>query len=384
MNNPNKIQYQQHPAIFLLEQWQLYLNGLDRVITFYPNDSQPQSFEAMEWNRQYQHAYMPMALGDEMMPKLRELSAEKVAYQWLRPEHLPFIRQNHLSISQLDLFSEAQYLVLLIRSQVKQSCILSYLFFRNDCSNFGISDNSTQIETSHKAIIGNMASRFAEITLNNFQASKIKENAFRQQTKNILEARQLDVNKQQEEFSDWKKLWLDSYLLKLSERDGLNYVMSEKAEEFILTSNASYDRIKSAIDNCIDYICNLLPYTPGDELIIEQAYISLPSVPRAEVSTVKEQQPVSRQNKTMLLLDRLEEAADRLYQEGMPITSADVGASMLKPITAPAISDALRKNKVRILQLFEQYPQRWMTIRQYFKPVINLIAKNNQRLSISS
>lgn len=381
MKSPNKIVYQQHPAIFLLEQWQMFLNGLDRVITFYNTDDKQLSYEAIEWNRQFHQTPMPMTVGEEMILKLKELSKEKTPYQWLRPDHLPFVQQTQLSIAQLDLFSESQYLVLLIRSYVEQSTILSYLFFRNDCSNFGISDGQTQLETSHKAIIGNMANQFANICLSNFQTSKSNEMTFRQHTRDILDARQLEVNRNEEDFLNWKRQWLDSYLIDLSRRDGVNYVISEKAQNEIINADITYEEIKETVDNSIDYICNLISCTPGDDLLIEASFLVMPQKVRSEnVKSSTTAQPIKQQNKTILLLDRLEEAANSLYKQGLPITSADVGASMDKPITAPAITDALRKNKVRIFRLFEQYPNRWTTIRQYFKPIINLSAKQNQHL----
>ncbi|WP_430811135.1 MULTISPECIES: hypothetical protein [unclassified Carboxylicivirga] len=384
MNSPLKIASHNHPAAFLLEQWQLFLNGLDRVILFYRINNVEPGYEAMEWNRQLQQAMVPMTVGEELAARLDEIIAERKPHQWLRPEHLPFVQQATLSIAQLDLFSESQYLVLLVKSQVSHLAILSYLFFRNDCSNFGISDGRSQLETSHKAIIGKMASQFASISLNTFERNTTAEKTFREQTRELLSARQMVTQNSQNEFTDWKSQWLDSYLNKQSERDGVNYVISKNTQAKILNSPGSYRQIEQALDKAVDYICKLFPATPGDTISLDEAYLILPSdTSQSSDHTTANQQPQTRQSKTMQLLDRLENAANALQQRGQAITSADVGAAMAKPISAPAISDALRKNKIRILQLLEQYPQRWTTIRQSFKPIINLSVKRDDYLSAS-
>ncbi|MCG8578501.1 MAG: hypothetical protein MI866_01200 [Bacteroidales bacterium] len=370
-----------HPAIHMMQQWQLFMDGIDRIMTFYLAEDQ-NTMEGLEWNRQLSDSLLPVMIADDVNSKLLSAVKEKKDYQWMRPELLPFIQQS-VHLNQLNLFSESAYLVLLVRIQTKTSCLLSYLFYRNDTSNFGISDGQSQLDTSHKAIIGKMASRFAQMSIENYLASKTQEETFRQQTRNILENKQIESKQTKEALISWKINWLDTYLNDLSRRDSVNYVISEAAQQKLLNNDLSFEECKQSIDNCISYICNLFMISPGDDVMIEDDYLILeqsrPLIKADHTAEVIQ----SRSSKTMRLLDRLEESAYELQHQGLSITSADVGANMTKPITAPAISDALRKNRVRILQMLEQYPQRWQTIRQSFKPITNLITKNNQRLSTS-
>ncbi|MBR8535767.1 hypothetical protein KDU71_09385 [Carboxylicivirga sediminis] len=368
-----------HPAAFLMRQWQSFLSGLDRILTFYESDKQ---VEGLEWHQQMHGIITPLNIGDEARQKLKNISREKISHQWLRPELLPFVSQDTLKLNQLDLFSESHYLVLLVRTRSRETTILSYLFFRNDCSNFGISGNQSKLETSHKAIIGQMASQFASITLGNYYSVREESESFKEATRSLLNANQLDNTKQSESLKEWKNNWLDTYLLESSRRDGVNYVISVQARDKLLSGEHTYEVCKVAIDNCIDYICKLYNPATGDELMIEASYIQL-TQQSAHQQVSKTFLASNQQNRAMLILDRLEDAATYLQQQGQSITSADVGATMQKPISAPAISDALRKNRVRILQLLEQYPERWPIIRRYFKPIINLRNKNNQFLSAS-
>ncbi|WP_289055210.1 hypothetical protein [Carboxylicivirga marina] len=382
MPHPTSKPQQVHPAIYMMQQWQAFMDGVDRIITFYIAEN-TQAFEGIEWQRFSNNTSMPFQITQDVSKQLQHISSEKISHQWLRAELLPFINRDNLSINQLNLFSESEYLILLIRIQTAQTPILSYLFFRNDCSNFGLSDSNTQLEPSHKAIIGKMASQFASITINEFFAANQANEQFRKQTISILKSRHIEANSLKEQQTNWKISWLNTYLAEISQRDAVNYVISEAAQNKLLHSDVSFEQAKSSIDMCIHYICNLLAVIPGDEVLIEESYLIIDE-PKVKVPIIDHNnQLINRSSKTMLLLDRLENAAIRVKQQGQSITSADVGSNMDKPITAPAISDALRKNRVRILQLFEQYPQRWSLIRQSFKPIMNISARKNTTLRSS-
>jgi len=54
------------------------------------------------------------------------------------------------------------------------------------------------------------------------------------------------------------------------------------------------------------------------------------------------------------------------------MTSINVGTACPVPITAPAISDSLKKHKDQINYLFDKYPDKWEVIRRGFRPVKNL------------
>ncbi len=303
----------------------------------------------------------------------------------MRTDLLPFTNKSSIKYSQLDLFSEHQYLVLLLRLRHSYSnCAdLFYLFFRNDQSNFGITDSQIKLDTSHKAIIGKMATRFGKMTINNFIKVRKKETEFKSRTKALLEARLVQNEELKTNFSKWKERWLVNYISQISQRDGVNYVLCDSAENTLLSGQFSFDVIQEMLNKAISYICELSDFSIGDEILIDES-ILIPEVLPVQEEKPETRLPVGRINKTMLLLDRLEKTAEILLNKGLPITSADVGSNMDKPITAPAITDALRKNRLRIFRLFEQYPQRWKVIKHHFKPIINLTAKKDQYLSISS
>jgi hypothetical protein len=361
-----------------MEQWQQFMPGIDRVVGFYHVD-ESEEIQGVEWLNTLGSAHLSLFNPDhEVQQSLLQVSKERQAFQWQRADMLPFANQSARIKGQLDLFSEQQYLVLLIRldSDVPNCKDLFYVFFRDDKSNFGIIDDQSALDTTQKSIIGKLASNFAIITINTYRETQKRENAFKKRTQNVLQSRQDEINTQNSDLRDWKSAWLMSYLSEISQRDSVNYVLSEQAEQHLLKSTSSFEILKGSIEQSIIYICELYTIAPGDDVIIDECYlqIEVPKLVRKEEKPV-EQLPVSRLGKTMSLLDRLEEASVKVIDSGLTLTSAEVGSHMQKKISAPAITDALRKNKVRIFQLFEQYPHRWPVIRQHFKPIINLNSK---------
>ena len=370
-----------HPAVYMMEQWQLFMSGIDRITGFYYSEHSS-SIEGLEWsNRIGQSQIMPFALSDEVVAKIKHICAEKIDFQWLRPDLLPFADKSSVRESQLDLFSEHQYLVLLVRlhHDLSDYADLYYLFFRSDRSNFGISDSQITLDTSHKAIIATMATRFGKQTMTNFQAAKKKELEFKARTKTLLEARLAEHEQLKTTFLKWKKHWLVKVISQLSQRDGVNYVICDKAEDALLSCQLPFDTIADALHQAIVYICELFNFSIGDEVLIDESYLILEQTQK-QSDKPEINLPAGRINKTLHLLDRLESAAKVLSNKGLPITSAEVGSLMDKSVTAPAITDALRKNRTRIYQLFDQYPQRWQVIRHHFKPIINLTSKRHRQL----
>jgi hypothetical protein len=84
-------------------------------------------------------------------------------------------------------------------------------------------------------------------------------------------------------------------------------------------------------------------------------------------------------DKTILLLEKYELAAQKVLQQGLPINGKNIGAFLEPKISPPAISDAIKKNTERIKNIFIEAPTKWMSIRTFLKPLreIDLSIKIN-------
>jgi hypothetical protein len=79
----------------------------------------------------------------------------------------------------------------------------------------------------------------------------------------------------------------------------------------------------------------------------------------------------------MQFLDKLEMAAIGLKNKNIAIISSKVGQALNPPISAPAITESLGKNRELIRQLVDKYPDKWETIRQEFKPLTNQLRRSD-------
>jgi len=68
-----------------------------------------------------------------------------------------------------------------------------------------------------------------------------------------------------------------------------------------------------------------------------------------------------------------------VLNDRLPLTGKNVGSHCDKPISAPAISDALKKHRSEIIALFEQYPDQWPIIRKDFAPIRNILIASGEK-----
>jgi hypothetical protein len=134
------------------------------------------------------------------------------------------------------------------------------------------------------------------------------------------------------------------------------------------------------IENSVDYINTLYLGNIPDEIVIENYLLNtkLESVN----NTLKTE--TNRYSKTIELLDNLNKAVLSVMEQKQNPTGTNVGKAMRKPISAPAVSDALKNHKSKILTLFENYPERWNELKKYFKPIQNISIYRAEKIKISS
>lgn len=85
-----------------------------------------------------------------------------------------------------------------------------------------------------------------------------------------------------------------------------------------------------------------------------------------------------RYSRTKQLLDRYETAASKAVAAGLKVTGVNIGRFCDPAVSNASITDALKKQKDRVLELLHQYPAEWPIIRGKFKSIQNLAEKHNQ------
>ncbi len=347
--------------------------GLDRLVLLYQSDNDDEIIEGNELIKSgtsYKNRTLSMnASINQLMPK-----GNNIEYKWLHNSELPF-EQSDKSYSPT-LFSEYEHLVLnIIITNVNSGLIeLYYLFFRDDLSNFGINSNSKLLDSNQKMIIGKFLSKFITYLYNSFSINLKKQSEFTKVTKKIVE----NVNNELSLENSWFKDWTIDLLKELP---------TQPVGEWIV-DNDLLSKIKSIGDFSLSKQLVLeagrfasMLYSNDENWPVLASFIvddDVKSAPKVESKAVvndviESDKPLSRMERVELWLDSVEAAAEELVNDGEEATGAAVGALLNPPVSAPAITDWLRKNQSRVTLALERYNEKWPIIRSYFRPLINAV-----------
>ena len=317
---------------------------------------------------------------DDDIVSLQQLQREKIQYKWLNKSQIPF-EENQINSGQLNIFNEYNNLILLVSipqfNSNKRNLV--FVYFRDELDQFGVHHEKSKLSTQNKTIIGHLVSK-SVISLSKIywiQDSKMKR--FAKKTQEVIQF-QKKSNENSENNQGLENLiigWATDLIEKYRKSDGFNYVYQSEALEKIIKYKGPFSDLKKAIHEAIEYAKMLNSYSDSNQIIIEADYISEFNIVNIQNVTCDNAVLPERLQKTQQLLDKLERYALKISNEGIKLTSSNVGRSMDNPITAAAISDSISKNKDRINTLFKQFPDKWGFIKNNFKPIINITSKDN-------
>jgi hypothetical protein len=163
------------------------------------------------------------------------------------------------------------------------------------------------------------------------------------------------------------------FLSEYSTRNETTYALTGDALEKIRNYHGHVKHLPVILKNAIIFTENLMMEETQGVIRIHDFSLDFDSYQVQGESDELTRKIDSRQSKAMLLLDRLEKAASSLKSRSLPLTGANVGKNMSPPISAPAITDALSKNRILIRQLITRHPDKWEIIRREFRPLLNVL-----------
>ena len=230
-------------------------------------------------------------------------------------------------------------------------------------------------------MIGIMAANFAKVTYDNLYKNHKETEYIKGKVADLLAFHSNSgSSSNNRSFADWKRAWAKDILNEIGERDSVNYVYRDEALKLLTENSYSYNTIKLAIEEATKLARLLAPLNRAEDVIIENFHVKftdVTSTKNGQVTKSDTETIITRMDKAFLLLDKLENASQKLLLQSIQPSSDRVGKAMEQPITAPAIRDALKKHQSRVLQLLNRYPDKWLYIRSQFRPVTNLFPKNN-------
>jgi hypothetical protein len=370
----------QHPLVSLHDWIPSLLPGIEKVITVF-SKSEDHSVEGL-LSEKRNRAYTTKNLNLEgILPLLRKYMNEKTPYDWYSRKNLPFDIDSGGKSSSLDIFSELQNVILLVRLPQKRlsTSALVFLYLNENPGNFGVTNSINHLTTDNKTIIAflmrNMLEAFIEQHEKNISVLQANNMAtFGVISKAEVQKREMASMKENYGLSLIKLC--RQYLSVETSKSGRQYSLSTGAMEVIKSYSGDIKALEDMLLNTLDYVNNLYFGREGDIEILEW-HLQFEGTGQMTLNSAngEHEEHEDKYTRTVSLLDKLEEAALKVKSYNLKMTGTNVGQHCPDPISAPAISDALFNHKSKISNLVTMYPGRWETIRKEFRPLKNIVNK---------
>lgn len=305
-------------------------------------------------------------------------------YSWLNEDELPFAWTSVRESNNVDIFKELNRNVLLLRSPASSWNGFLLLFFSKNKKHFGLLEADASFTHENREIIGQLAENALMFSLKKAAADLEVLGSLRKSMQMLTGNRKLEDRGNQNHIKLLENMIVEmavEYLHNLSREKKIAVALSPDAREKIQAFRGSPASLRNLLHQACILAVNL---GQGDPVIIESWHlISGANEPNDESETPL---PVI-QNRHMKLyqwLDRVEEAVKIVISGHENPTGVLVGKAMLPAVSAPAISDTLKKQGQKIRVLLNDFPDRWLQSRNHFKPLQNLLITKDSTESQSA
>jgi hypothetical protein len=370
-----------NPVLQVLKNAHSILPGIEKVIGVYYC---PESSEIKSKSAHYNTSGNDSLLEDidftDEDGLIQNIRKSNSYFYWLRKEETPFEPKQTQKAVQMNVFQEMENVILVLGyyNEHDQKNDLLFFFFNQDQSNFGVSDSNKVLTSESKKIIGFLLYNSVKTMIETFRNDNIALNLYNENTKSIIrrysQSRE-DLEKTKNNYGLSLVDLCKSYVKECSENNSrFNYILSDDSLDKIKSYQGDITALKVVITKAINYVNNLYHDSSATDIYITVDYLNFETVGAGMATKPQEVQLYDRYSKTILLLDKLENAARDVVARNMDLTSANVGNACSTPISAPAISDAVKKHKNKIIHLLNKYPDRWRLMRTDFRPVRNIIS----------
>jgi hypothetical protein len=166
------------------------------------------------------------------------------------------------------------------------------------------------------------------------------------------------------------------HLNSISNEYGVQFSFAADAIEKLQYFNGNLNELKNSLTESALLALNMNFGQQQEKIVLKAWDINFTKSTNI-VDNTQQLQVDDRYQKTVQLLNKLEKAARSVANKHLRLTSENVGHSCPTPISAPAISDALKNHQKKLLSLMNNYPDKWPTIRNEFRPIKNILSNVN-------
>lgn len=371
-----------NPVLYVLNNVHNILPGIEKVIAVYycNEDLQVKAKCAVNIS---QETRIDELLIEDHIGTIEKLRKTNSFFSWGKKEDTPFEIRTKKKHVQMEVFHELENVVLILGyvNEYDKKHDLFFIYFNQDMSNFGLSGNNKPLTTENKQIVGFVLYNSIKTIIGKAKKDIDVLSAFNDNTKSIVK-RYTQVKEELVKSKNNYGLSLTdlckAYVKEFGKANSrFNYILSDDALDKIKDYQGDITELKNIIWKALCFVNNLYFDSKKPDIYITEDYLNFENIGAGTAIRKQEVQLYDRYSKTILLLDKLEAAARNVVAKNIDLTGANVGNACSTPISAPAISDAIKKHKNKIINLLNKYPDRWKLIRSDFRPVKNVLFLKN-------
>lgn len=368
-----------HPIEKLHEIVPDILPGIEKIITIHYDESQKIIKGFLSEKQAKEYIKQPLNI-NSILPSLQRFMEEKNPIDWYGKDTLPFEVDSKTQDKAINIFSELNNIVLLIRipDSLSKFNDLVFLYLNENPSNFGVVNSINPLTTDNKSIIGFVLHNTIKTFVNIQKQDRKTLEQFSNLTNVVIgqtEIQKFELQRTKENYGISLVKLFQQYISDISKDNGKNYRLSAGAIDKVKSYKGDLKTLESIAQNTIWYVDSLTVGMNKSVDILEW-HIHFEGVEN-ESTVIPSDKQEDKYAKTRLLLDRLENAALTLKSQRLKMTGTNMGKACAVPISAPAISDALYNHKSKINSLLAMYPDNWNTIRNEFRPIKNIMNKKD-------
>jgi len=358
------------------------LPGIEKIITIHYDETRKLITGILSEKNNLSYSTQHLNI-DKILPSLQRFMEDKNPYDWYSKQNLPFELEVKREQPTINIFSELQNIVLLIRvpDSTNEFNDLIFLYLNENPSNFGVTNSINPLTTDNKSIIAFVLNNTIRTIIKLQKQDRNTLKSFNNRTRQIIgltESMKYELQRTKENYGISLVKLFQQYVKEYSVKNRKNYTLSGGALDKIKNYKGDLKDLKRIAKDSVSYVDSLyIDDTTGDTEILEW-HIHFDGSKQPEYVNESTQSRDDKYAKTLSLLDKLEKAALVVKSRQLKMTGTNVGRACEVSISAPAISDALYNHKSKINSLLKLYPERWDTIRSEFRPLKNILKDENE------
>jgi len=356
--------------------------GIEKVLAVFYDDRRQQS-RILISNKENGEFFVNPLENTQAIESFEPFRIKSAPVNWFSKDDIPFKIKKKETKPHIEVFSELENTVLLLRFKNDDDGLYDLLFyyFNANTSNFGVSSDSRNLTTEHKTIISQMLYNAVKAQIKEHKENKSMLKMMNNTTFNALHENKILKQKLEDTTKRYEKSLADlclQYVSDISREMQVSLQLSAEAMHKLIEYEGDINNLKDIIRQAAVFAVTLNMDANTGEIMIESSYINTHFETDYVAGNIVQQQEGIRQqrySKTRHILDEMENAAELLASRNVKLTSENLAKSLKKPKSAAAISDQLNKHRDRIIKLFEENPGDWAVIRQNFRPIQNIVSK---------